>query len=214
MTVCPKKSCGKVLESSNEKKSIMSEEKSTNETVNEENNVKESVNETTESTQTANETSAETDNTSANEVDTPEKKMAELNDKYLRLYSEFDNYRKRTNKEKLDLISTASSSVLKDMLTVLDDFERAISNNEKVEDIAAVKEGFNLIHHKFKTILEGKGLKQMNAKGEVFDSELHEAIANVPAPSEDLKGKIIDDVEKGYYLNDKVIRLAKVVVGN
>lgn len=192
----------------------MSEEKSINETVNEENNVNETVNETTETNQTANETSTETDNTSAPEVETPEKKLAELNDKYLRLYSEFDNYRKRTNKEKLDLISTASSSVLKDMLTILDDFERAITNNEKVEDIAAVKEGFNLIHNKFKNILEGKGLKQMNAKGEVFDSELHEAIANVPAPSEDLKGKIIDDVEKGYYLNEKVIRFAKVVVGN
>jgi molecular chaperone GrpE len=192
----------------------MSEEKSTNETVNEENKVNETVNETTETNQTTNETSTETDNTSAPEVDTPEKKLAELNDKYLRLYSEFDNYRKRTNKEKLDLISTASSSVLKDMLTILDDFERAIANNEQVEDITAVKEGFNLIHNKFKNILEGKGLKQMNAKGEVFDSELHEAIANVPAPSEDLKGKIIDDVEKGYYLNEKVIRFAKVVVGN
>lgn len=214
MTDCLNIPYGKVLERQFEKNSIMSEEKSTNETVNEENKVNETVNETTESNQTTNETSTETDNTSAPEVDTPEKKLAELNDKYLRLYSEFDNYRKRTNKEKLDLISTASSSVLKDMLTILDDFERAIANNEQVEDITAVKEGFNLIHNKFKNILEGKGLKQMNAKGEVFDSELHEAIANVPSPSEDLKGKIIDDVEKGYYLNEKVIRFAKVVVGN
>ena len=99
------------------------------------------------------------------------------------------------------------------MITILDDFERAILNNEKVEDIEAVKEGFHLIHNKFKGILDSKGLKQMESKGVAFDSELHEAIANVPAPSEEDKGKVIDDVEKGYYLNDKVIRFAKVVVG-
>ena len=144
---------------------------------------------------------------------TPEEKYAELNDKFLRLYSEFDNYRKRTNKEKLELISTASSGVIKDLVSVLDDFERAITNNETVEDTAALKEGFNLIHNKLKGILETKGLKPMISKGEVFDSELHEAIANIPAPSDDLKGKIVDDVEKGYYIHDKVIRYAKVVVG-
>jgi molecular chaperone GrpE len=144
---------------------------------------------------------------------TPEEKCAELNDRFLRLYAEFDNYRKRTNKERIDLISNASAGILKDLLTILDDFERAIVNNEKVEDIDAVKEGFQLIHNKFKGILESKGLKQMEAKGLVFDSELHEAIANVPAPSEEDKGKVIDDVEKGYYLNEKVIRFAKVVVG-
>ena len=144
---------------------------------------------------------------------TPEEKYAELNDKFLRLYSEFDNYRKRTNKEKLELISTASSGVIKDLVAVLDDFERAITNNETVEDTSALKEGFNLIHNKLKGILETKGLKPMVSKGEVFDSELHEAIANIPAPSDDLKGKIVDDVEKGYYIHDKVIRYAKVVVG-
>ena len=144
---------------------------------------------------------------------TPEEKYAELNDKFLRLYSEFDNYRKRTNKEKLELISTASSGVIKDLVAVLDDFERAITNNETVEDTSALKEGFNLIHNKLKGVLETKGLKPMISKGEVFDSELHEAIANIPAPTEDLKGKIVDDVEKGYYIHDKVIRYAKVVVG-
>lgn len=143
-----------------------------------------------------------------------EEQIAALNDKYLRLYSEFDNYRKRTNKEKIELISTASAGVLKEMLSVMDDFERAIANNENSEDLSAVKDGFKLIHHKLRNILEAKGLKQMDAKHQAFDSDLHEAIANVPAPSEDLKGKIIDDVEKGYYLNDKVIRFAKVVVGN
>jgi len=142
-----------------------------------------------------------------------EEKYADVNDRFIRLYAEFDNYRKRTNKERLDLISTANAGILKDMLVVVDDFERAITNNEKVDDIAAVKEGFQLIYNKFKHILEGKGLKPMLSVGEAFDSELHEAIANVPAPSEEQKGKIIDDVEKGYYLNDKVIRFAKVVVG-
>ncbi len=144
---------------------------------------------------------------------TPEEKIAELNDRFLRLYAEFDNYRKRTNKEKIDLISNANQGVLTDLLPIMDDFERAILNNETAEDIAIVKEGFHLIFNKFRGILEAKGLKAMNAKGESFDSELHEAIANVPAPSENEKGKVIDDVEKGYFLNDKVIRYAKVVVG-
>ncbi len=140
-------------------------------------------------------------------------KIAELNDRFLRLYAEFDNYRKRTNKEKIDLISSAGEGILKDLLPVMDDFERAIANNETAEDLVSVKEGFHLIFNKFRHILESKGLKKMEAKGESFDSELHEAIANVPAPTEDLKGKVIDDVEKGYYLNEKVIRYAKVVVG-
>lgn len=144
---------------------------------------------------------------------TAEEKYSELNDKFLRLYSEFDNYRKRTNKEKIDLISSASAGVLKDLIPVLDDFERAIANNEQVEDAAALKEGFQLIYNKFKATLESKGLKPMLAKGEAFDSEIHEAIANIPAPSSDLVGKVIDDVEKGYYLNEKVVRYAKVVVG-
>lgn len=143
----------------------------------------------------------------------PEEKYADLNDRFIRLYAEFDNFRKRTNKERLDLISSASAGVMKDMLTVLDDFERAIQNNETAEDIQSVKEGFHLIYQKFKGILESKGLKAMSSKGEPFDSELHEAIANIPAPSDADKGKVIDDVEKGYYLNEKVIRFAKVVVG-
>jgi molecular chaperone GrpE len=129
------------------------------------------------------------------------------------LYAEFDNYRKRTNKERVDLISTANAGILVDLLPVLDDFERAILNNEKAEEINGVKEGFNLIFTKFKNNLESKGLKAMEAKGKPFDSELHEAIANVPAPSNKEKGKVIEDVEKGYYLNDKVVRFAKVVVG-
>lgn len=150
---------------------------------------------------------------SASKEQTPEEKYAELNDRFIRLYAEFDNYRKRSNKEKVDLISNANAGILVDLLPVMDDFERAMLNNEKADDIEIVKEGFHLIFNKFKNIVESKGLKPMLAKGEAFDSELHEAIANVPAPSEAEKGKVIDDVEKGYYLHDKVIRYAKVVVG-
>jgi molecular chaperone GrpE len=142
-----------------------------------------------------------------------EEKYMEMNDRYMRLYAEFDNFRRRTQKEKVELMGTASSSVLKDLIPVLDDFERAITYNETAQEIDSVKEGFGLIYSKYKLILESKGLKMMNAKGQPFDSELHEAIANIPAPSDDLKGKIIDDVEKGYLLNEKVVRFAKVVVG-
>jgi len=142
-----------------------------------------------------------------------EEKYMEMNDRYIRLYAEFDNFRRRTQKEKVELMGTASSSVLKDLIPVLDDFERAITYNETAQEIDSVKEGFGLIYSKYKLILESKGLKMMNAKGQPFDSELHEAIANIPAPSDDLKGKIIDDVEKGYLLNEKVVRFAKVVVG-
>lgn len=144
---------------------------------------------------------------------TLEDKLKEANDKFIRLYAEFENFRKRTNKEKVDLLSHASAGVLKDMLPIMDDFERAIANNAKIDDENILREGFQLIFSKFKAALESKGVKEMNAKGEVFDSELHEAIANVPAPSDDMKGKVVDNVEKGYYLNDKVIRFAKVVVG-
>ena len=136
-----------------------------------------------------------------------------MNDKFLRLHAEFDNFRRRSNKEKLDIISNANADILKDMLPVLDDYERAIENNEKVEDTEALKEGFKLIYNKFKHILETNGLKEMKSSGEAFDSELHEAIANVPAQKKKEKGKVMDTVEKGYYLNDKVIRYAKVVVG-
>lgn len=142
-----------------------------------------------------------------------EDKYNELNDKYLRIHAEFDNYRKRTNKEKLDIIGSANASLLKDLLPVMDDFERAMANNQNVQDAESIKEGMTLIYHKFKSTLDQKGLKQMNVEGEVFNADIHEAIANIPAPSKKLKGKIVEAVEKGYYLNDKVIRYAKVVVG-
>lgn len=184
----------------------MSEEKNINEEINQE--------EVTQQEEQSTQAEANTEQVEETPQEpTAEEKYAELNDKFLRLYSEFDNYRKRTNKEKVELISTANAGVLKDLIPILDDFERAIQNNETAEDIAVVKEGFSLIYSKFKSSLEQKGLKPMLAKGEVFDSELHEAIANIPAPTDDLKGKVIDDVEKGYFLNEKVIRYAKVVVG-
>jgi molecular chaperone GrpE len=143
----------------------------------------------------------------------PEDKYAELNDRFLRLFAEFDNYRKRSNKERVDLISTANAGILKELLPVVDDFERAITNNHDVTDAETIKEGFQIIYNKFKSILESKGLKAMESKGQAFDSELHEAIANVPVENKKEKGIVIDDVEKGYYLGEKVIRYAKVVVG-
>lgn len=146
-------------------------------------------------------------------VEELEMKYNELNDKYLRLYSDFDNFRKRTIKEKGDLISSAGGDIMKDLLGVLDDFERAIDSNENSEDPESIKEGFQLIYNKFKNTLTQKGLKPMDSKGEKFDIDLHEAITNIPAQEDEDKGKVMDVIEKGYFLNDKVLRYAKVVVG-
>ncbi len=143
-----------------------------------------------------------------------EAKIAELNDKYLRLYSEFDNYRKRTAKERIEFTLTAGQEVFKFMLPLLDDFERAIKLNESMTDIKDVKEGFSLIYTKFVNGLTQKGLTPMEAMGTVFNADLHEAITNIPAPNEKMKGHVLDVVEKGYSLNGKVIRFAKVIVGN
>lgn len=179
---------------------------------------KEKINEEQENQNTEQLNEEQVENSSEEQVEeqkelTWEDKYNEINDKFVRLYAEFDNYRRRTNKERIELISTANAGVVKDMIPVLDDFDRALANNEKSDDIKAVKEGFVLVSTKFRSILEGKGLKAMESKGKPFDSELHEAIANIPAPEKKLKGKVVDDVEKGYLLNDKVIRFAKVVVG-
>jgi molecular chaperone GrpE len=139
--------------------------------------------------------------------------VAAWQDKYMRLHAEFDNYRKRNNKERLDLIKNASGDVIKELLPIVDDFERAIKANEETEDVASLKEGYHLIHNKLFRSLESKGLKPMNSQGEPFDTDHHEAITNIEAPSEDMKGKVVDVVEKGYFLNDRVLRYAKVVVG-
>lgn len=138
----------------------------------------------------------------------------ELNDKYLRLYSEFDNYRKRTNKERLDLLKSASNEVISDLLPVLDDFDRAITAIDEHGVDEETKKGLLLIYNKLYSILSQKGLKSMDSKGKDFDTDYHEAITNVPAPSKDMVGKVVDVVEKGYLLNGKIIRFAKVVIGS
>ena len=150
----------------------------------------------------------------AEEIERLKEKNADLNDKYLRLFSEFDNFRKRTIRERIELTKTASEEVIKDLLPVLDDFDRALKAMEENDNIDSFKEGVNLIHNKFKTTLSAKGLKPMKSKGENFDTDFHEAITEIPAPDKKMKGKNIDEIEKGYLLGDKVIRYAKVVVGS
>ena len=141
--------------------------------------------------------------------------ITELNDKYLRLYSEFDNYRKRTLKEKIELNKYASADIITKLLPVLDDFERAIRAFDVTTDVGkSLKEGVILIFNKFFSILNQQGLEQMRTAGESFDTDFHEAITNIPAATPGQKGKIVDEVEKGYLLNGKVIRYAKVVVGS
>ena len=137
----------------------------------------------------------------------------DFQDKYMRLYAEFDNFRKRTMREKAELIGSASSDIMFQLLPLVDDFDRAQEN--ETDDVAALKEGMELIHSKLVATLISKGLKAMEAKtGDDFDVDKHEAIANIPAPTEDLKGKVVDIVEKGYMLGDKVLRYAKVVIGS
>ncbi len=141
-------------------------------------------------------------------------KVNELNDKYLRLYSEFDNFRKRTLKEKIDLSRTASEDVIKELLPVLDDFDRAMASMGVSDQVDAVKEGVQLIHAKMKAVFTSKGLQEMRSVGEVFDTDFHEAITSIPAPTEELKNKVVDEIQKGYLLHDKVIRFAKVITGS
>ena len=162
-----------------------------------------------------NEIEAETED-AAPEVSAEEKLKEELslaNDKFLRLYAEFDNYKRRTSKERVELLQTAGKDVIVALLPVLDDFERASRAIETAKDVASVKEGVSLVHHKLKNLLTQKGLKEMVSKGEVFDADIHEAVTNIPAPDPSLVGKNVDVLEEGYLLNDKVIRFAKVVVG-
>lgn len=139
--------------------------------------------------------------------------IAELNDKYLRLAAEFDNYRKRTLKERMDLMKSAGEDILINILPVMDDFERGLDVIDKAKEISAVKEGVQLIYNKFKDFLKQRGVKEIEAKEKDFDTDLHEAITKIPAPDEKLKGKVVDVVEKGYYLNEKIIRFSKVVIG-
>lgn len=184
-----------------------------------EQNEKEQFNQTEENTvsnndQTTEDSATENSQENTNQPINYEAKIAELNDKYLRLYSEFDNYRKRTIKEKSDIIRTAGEDVFKAIIPSIDDFERAIKANESVTEVEPIKEGISLIYHKLKLACTQKGLEPIESIGKPFDVDVMESITNIPAPSEDMKGKVIDEVEKGYKLGDKVIRFAKVVVGN
>ncbi len=139
--------------------------------------------------------------------------LQEAKDKYLRLAAEFDNFKRRNAKERIELIQTAGRDVITDLLEILDDCDRAQKQLEISDDSQQTKEGITLIFNKLKNQLQAKGLKPMKAIGEDFNADLHDAVAEIPAASEELKGKIVDEVVKGYYLNDKIIRHAKVVVG-
>jgi len=141
--------------------------------------------------------------------------LAEAKDKYLRLYSEYENFRRRTAKEKLELMQTATDGLMSSLIPVRDDFDRAEGAFAEKSDLKSIKKGLELISNKFHKILEQQGLKEMvTKKGTDFDPDLHEAITQIPSPKPKLKGKIVDTVEKGYYLGEKVIRHAKVVIGN
>ncbi|HEY6978152.1 MAG TPA: nucleotide exchange factor GrpE [Chitinophagaceae bacterium] len=145
-----------------------------------------------------------------------EKALMELKDqkdKYLRLYAEFDNYRRRTAKENIELRQTAGKEIITDLLDVLDDCDRAEKQMQQANDVDQLREGVQLVFNKLRNTLQSKGLKVMDSLHKQFDVEKHEAITEIPAPSPALKGKVIDEVQKGYYLNDKIIRFAKVVVG-
>ena len=139
--------------------------------------------------------------------------IQELKDKYLRQVAEFDNFRKRNARERLEMIQTAGKDVIVSLLEVLDDCDRAEKQLQAVDDLGTVKEGVQLVFNKLRTVLQNKGLKPMQSVGTPFNPDQHEAITEVPVPDPELKGKVIDEVEKGYYLNDKIIRFAKVVVG-
>ncbi|OOQ61214.1 nucleotide exchange factor GrpE [Mucilaginibacter pedocola] len=139
--------------------------------------------------------------------------VQQANDKYLRLYAEFDNFRRRTIKEREEARKTEGKDVIVALLPVLDDFERALRATEKATEVASVRDGVILIQNKLKNILGQKGLKEMQSIGTEFNADLHEAITSIPAPTDDLKGKVVDEMEKGYELNERVVRFAKVIVG-
>ena len=189
---------------------------------------KEETSETTEATEKAKEVVEEEQAAAEDNEKKPEEKpgktkeleqisieLAEQKDKFLRMYSEFENFRRRTAKEKVELMGTASEKLMLELLPILDDFERAEKSFGEAEKGDVVREGFVIIQNKLKKTLEKQGLKEMESPvGKDFDTELHEAVTQFPAPEEKLKGKVIDQLEKGYYLNQKVIRYAKVVVGS
>jgi len=166
-----------------------------------------------EATETTAATDADTTATQQPEAARAENEVADLKDKYLRLAAEFENYKRRTSKERIDLFKTANQELMVALLPVLDDFDRARQHTQGVADAEALRNALDITYNKLTKTLQQKGLAPMDAKGGAFDAELHEAITQIPAPSDDLRGKIVDEIEKGYYLGDKVIRHAKVVLG-
>ncbi len=156
----------------------------------------------------------DTENEEAVDQNNADAELAEMKDKYIRLMAEFENFRRRTAKERIDLAKTATQDLMGNLITVLDDMERARQSIETAKSTEAVIEGLELVFHKLQNVTQQKGLKAMEIDaGEDFDSDLHEAVTQIPAPSEDMKGKIVDVIEKGYTLNEKVIRFAKVIIG-
>ena len=153
------------------------------------------------------------DSPAGSELEKLKKEVQTLQEKYLRQVAEFDNFRKRTAREKVELMQTAGKDVIISLLPVIDDMDRAEKQMEGSQDVDLIKQGIHLIFQKFRNILQAKGLKQMQTIGEDFNPDLHEAITEIPAPSPELKGKVVDELEKGFYLNDKILRFAKVVVG-
>lgn len=147
------------------------------------------------------------------EIEELKAQVEEQKDRYLRLSAEFDNYRKRTLKERSDMLKTVNGDTLSGMLPVLDDLERAMQSMQKATDVDAVREGVVLIYNKIQEFLKNKGIVEIDAMNQVFDTDLHEAVTKIPAPTEDLKGKVVDVIQKGYKIDTKVIRYAKVVVG-
>lgn len=147
------------------------------------------------------------------ELTQTKRELAEMKDKYLRLVAEFDNFRRRNAKEAIELRQTAAKDMMQALLVVLDDTDRAAKQMEATDDLVQIKEGVSLVFNKLKNTLQGKGLKKMESIHHAFDADLHEAITEIPAPSPELAGKVIDEIEPGYYLNDKLIRYAKVIVG-
>lgn len=178
-------------------------------------NAQETPNSGAEPTQASEEEPVEAEKpeeTKPSEVETLKKQIAELNDKYLRTCAEYDNYRKRTAREKSDLIKSAGSDIILGLLPVVDDLERALSHINEASDVEALKEGVGLIYKKFNDYLAKRGVSEIETKGLPLDTNVHEAITMIPAPTPDMKGKILDCTEKGYKLGDKVLRFAKVVV--
>ncbi len=169
--------------------------------------------ETVENVENSPENAPEVENEPLSELDQAKAELAEQKDKYLRLMAEFDNYKRRTAKERMELIQTAGKDVIVSLLDVLDDCDRAEKQLNGSDDIAVQKEGIQLVFNKIRSTMQAKGLIAMESIGKDFDVELHEAITEVPVPDDKQKGKVIDEVTKGYLLNEKIIRFAKVVVG-